>query len=134
MTIFDNRKAAAQRLGQSPGANVLLRHGRGRFGRVMMRVVVMFVIAHGSYLAGELAGMPVNKSNGGRAFVENQSRALVERLLDGVNPQQKIRQLGILLEYRQHFRGLGFAFATDAGRVSHGVVDGFRKPAGQPRI
>jgi len=38
-----------------------------------------------------------------RAFVKNQSRTLVERLLERVNPQQKIRQLGILLEHRQNF-------------------------------
>ena len=40
-----------------------------------------------------------------------------------VNPQQKIRQLGILLEYRQHFRGFGLALAADARGVGHGVVD-----------
>ena len=32
-----------------------------------------------------------------RALVENQSRTLVERLLERADPQKKIRQFGILL-------------------------------------
>ena len=59
-----------------------------------------------------------------RALVENQSRALVERLLQRVDAQQKIRQFGILLEDRQHLGGLGLALAADARGGGLGVGDG----------
>src|SRR5208282_6103347 len=59
-----------------------------------------------------------------RAFVENQSGFLVERLLQRVNAQEEICQLGILLKDRQHFGGLGLALAADARGVGLGVGNG----------
>ncbi len=55
---FDNRKTAAQRLGQRARTGVHCRH------RLVLVVVVMmmFVIAH---FVGELVGKCWNKSNGG---------------------------------------------------------------------
>ena len=60
-----------------------------------------------------------------RALVKNQRRPLVERLLDRVNAQEEIRQLGIVLEDRQRFGGLGLALAADARGGGLGVGDGF---------
>jgi len=60
-----------------------------------------------------------------RALVKNQSRALVERLLQRADAQQEILQFGIFLEDRQHPGGLGFAFATNARRGGIGVGNGF---------
>ncbi len=44
--------------------------------------------------------------------------------MERVNPQQKIRQFGILLEHRQRLGGLGLAFAADARGIGLGVGDG----------
>src|ERR1017187_2134814 len=59
-----------------------------------------------------------------RALVENQSCALVERLLQRADAQQEIRQFGILLKDRQHLGGLGFAFAANARGRGIGVRNG----------
>ena len=59
-----------------------------------------------------------------RAFVENQRRLLVERLLQRVNAQQENRQLGILLEDRQRLGGLGLALGAQARRGGLRVGDG----------
>ena len=74
--------------------------------------------------AGELVGRCWNKSNGGVRSSKIKVDLLVERLLERVDPQEKIRQFGILLEDRQRFGGLGLAFAADARGVGIGVGNG----------
>ena len=73
---------------------------------------------------GELVGRCGEQIKRRRALVENQGRFLVQRLLQRGNAQQKIRQLGILLEDRQRLGGLGLALAADARglrlRLRHG--------------
>ncbi len=79
-------------------------------------VVMIWLVAHDQWLLLEsIVGNASEQIKRRRAFVKNQSRTLIERLLQRVNAQKKIRQFRILLEHRQHFCGGGLAFAPDAG-------------------
>ena len=113
----DDREAAPQRLGQRLRAGIHRRLRPAGPARAARRANGVGRSLPAVTCFSRLVETPRNRSNGGVLLIEHQGRALLERALQRVEPEQEAGQLGVLLEHRQRLRRLGLALALDLGRL-----------------